>query len=331
MSSHDVSFEERYEELVSELRATSPVASPELRERVRRIAASPVAATTPAARRRPRLGWVLAPAAALAAAAAIVVVVVVVVDDHSTRTTAVPQPSVAALDRTAPKRTANAPEGLGTFGGKAAVAPGSRAQLYEAQLTLRVDDLSGKTQSALRTTRRLGGYVRSVDYGSGADAGKADLVVRVPINRVQQAIVGFSGLGKILDQHVSVRDVQTRLDRRFARITELRAEIPTLSGEELDRAQAELVQLEQAQGRDRQRTSFATVSLHLRTKEAATVVPVAPTRIERAIERAVDVVTAELAAVVYVLLVAGPFLLLGAALVFVGRALRRRSDARLMA
>ena len=322
MSTHDVNpIDGEFAGLVAELRATAPAAPPELRRRVHEVAERPPVSRWPAL--RPRLVWALAPLGAAAVAAA----VVVAVEGHpSSRSTAVPQPSVAALDR-----TAKAPEALSSAAGKAAIAPGARAQLYEAQLTLRVDDLSAKTQSALRETRHLGGYLRSVDYGSGTDAGTADLVVRVPIQRVQQAIVGFSELGKILDQHVSVRDVQTRIDRRFARISELRTEIQSLSGDERERAEAELTRLVQAQARDRQRTSFATVSLHLRTKEAATVVPATPTRIERALERATDVVSAELAALVYVLLVAGPFLLVGAALMAVARALRRRSDARLMA
>ena len=64
-------------------------------------------------------------------------------------------------------------------------------------------------------TRALGGYVRTVDYGEGRGEGTARLVVRVPIGRVQTAILRFSELGTILDQHVSVRDVQPGLDRRF--------------------------------------------------------------------------------------------------------------------
>lgn len=320
MSSHDVNpIDGEFPGLARELRATAPAAPLELRRRVRELAERPAASRRLG--RRPHLAWALAPLGAAAVAAAIVVAVG---SDPSSRSTAVPQPSVAALDR-----TAKAPEALSSAG-KAAIAPGTRSQLYEAQLTLRVDDLSAKTQSALRETRRLGGYLRSVDYGSATAAGTADLVVRVPIQRVQQAIVGFSGLGKILDQHVSVRDVQTRIDRRFAQISELRAELPSLSGAEREGAEAELARLVEAQARDRQRTSFATVSLHLRTKEAAPVVPATPTRIERALERATDVVSAELAAFVYVLLVAGPFLLLGAALAVAARMLRRRSDARLM-
>ena len=170
---------------------------------------------------------------------------------------------------------------------QAPVAPAERAQLYSADITLRVKDLSETTQDALRRTRALGGYVRSVDYGEGDGEGTARLVLRVPIARVQTAILRYSELGTILDQHVSVRDVQPRLDRRFERIAELRRVIPTLAGDELATAQAELEALQTAQQRERRQASFATASLNLTTKDAQVAVPTEPGRIQRALERAV--------------------------------------------
>jgi len=317
MSSHDL-IDEQFEELVAELRSTAPIASPELRARVREIAArqpKPV-------RQRPRLAWVLAPVAAAAVAGAVAVGIVSSGGGTS-------QPTATDAGQSA--KSVQTPEVLAGLARTAPVAPGQRAQLYAARLTLRVADLSAATQRALRTTRRFGGYIRVIEYGSGTKSGTAVLVLRVPIGRVQQAIMTFSELGKILDQHVSVRDAQPTLDRRYARIQELRRAIPSLTGEERARAEAELEALQVAQARDRQRTSFATVSLHLRTKEADVAVPAEPTRIGRALERAARVVGAELAALVYALVVAAPFLLLGAAAILGARALRRRSDARLMA
>jgi hypothetical protein len=308
-------------EIAAELRASAPVAPPELRDRVRGIASREHVAAPP--RRARRLGWAFAPAVAAAMAGAIVVAV------GSLDGSGTPAPTVAAeLGRA--EKSADALQAAGSTA-TSPIQPGDRAQLYLAQLTLRVDDLSGSTQRALRTTRALGGYIRTVDYGSGPKSGTADLVVRVPIDRVQQAIVRFSGLGTILDQQVSVRDVQPTLNRRSVRIAELRRTIPTLSGDERLQAEAELQRLQLAQARDRQRTSFATVALHLQTKEAAIVVPTTPSRIERAFERAADVVTAEVAGVVYALVVAAPFILLGAALAVGTRLVRRRSDARLLA
>ena len=317
MSSHDL-IDERFEEIVAELRFAAPVAPPELRERVRDIS---VRQPAPRARRRPHLAWMLVPAAAIAVAGGIAIGV-----GDSPFTGSTPQPIAADVSRSA--KTAEALTGSTA---RAPIAPGQRAQLYSADLTLRVDELSGATQRALRTTRALGGYIRSVDYGSGATSGTADLVLRVPIGRVQQAIVRFSGIGKILDQHVSLRDAQPALDRRFVRIAELRRTIPTVSGAERLRAEVELRVLQRAQARDRARASFATVSLHLQTKEASAVVPASPGRIERALERATDVVATELAALVYALVVGAPLLLLGVAAFLGARAVRRRSDARLLA
>jgi hypothetical protein len=212
---------------------------------------------------------------------------------------------------------------------QAPIAPAKRAQLYSVTIALRVKDLSETTQDALRKTRALGGYVRSVDYGEGDGEGTARLVLRVPIGRVQTAIMRYSELGTILDQHVSVRDIQPGLNRRFERIAELRRVISTLSGEEQVAAQAELEALQNAQRRERRQASFATASLNLTTKDAV-VVPTEPGRIQRALERAADVLAAETVAIVYAAVVAAPFILLGLVVVIAARAARRRSDRRLL-
>jgi hypothetical protein len=263
---------------------------------------------------------VLAPAAAALAAGAVAVGVLSSGDEQ-------PQQQVAApLVERATKDSATSLRGAVTG---PPVAPAKRAQRYAAEIALRVKDLSDVTQDALRQTRALGGYVRTVDYGEGSGEGTARLVVRVPIGRVQTAILRFSELGTILDQHVSVRDVQPGLDRRFARIAELRRVIPTLSGDDLAAAQVELEALQTAQARERRQASFATVSLDLTTAEKE-VVPTPPGRIERAFEQARDVLAAEAVAVVYAAVVAAPFILLGLVLLIAVRAARSRSDRRLL-
>lgn len=314
MSTHDV-IDEQFDELVRELRSAQPEAPPALRERVREIAARPRVQE-----RRFRLSWVLAPVAATAVAGAIAIGVLSSGGERPQQLATMEAGRTLKQADTAVARASGAP-----------VAPGKRAQLYSADITLRVRDLSGRTQEALRITRGLGGYLRVVDYGEGTGRGTADLVLRVPIGRVQQAIVRFSGLGVILDQHVSVRDVQPQLDRRFRRIAELRRTIPTLAGDDLAAAQAELEALQTAQARERRQASFATVSLHLTTKDEGAAIPEPPNRIERALERAVNVLAAELEALIYVLVVAAPFLALGAALLLAARALRRRGNERLLA
>lgn len=309
-------IDERFDGIVSELRTARPVAPDDLRQRVAAIAARP-----PAPPRKLRVAWVLAPAAAALAAGAVAVGVLSDGDEQPQQQVAAPLVERATKD--------SAVGGLGSFSKAAPVAPARRAQRYAADITLRVKDLSDVTQDALRQTRALGGYVRTVDYGEGRGEGTARLVVRVPIGRVQTAILRFSELGTILDQHVSVRDVQPGLDRRFARIAELQRVIPTLSGDDLAAAQAELEALQTAQARERRQASFATVSLDLTTAEEK-VVPTPPGRIERAFEQAGDVFAAEAVAIVYGAVVAAPFILLGLVLLIAVRAARSRSDKRLL-
>src|SRR5262249_47772453 len=120
-----------------------------------------------------------------------------------------------------------APEALkstntATAGYASIPATPGRAQLYSADLTLKVKDLSSATKRALRLTRSFNGYVRTVDYGSGAQSGTAYLTVRIPVGSVQEAIVKFSALGAIVDQQVSIQDVQPQLDKRFRQMQGVR-------------------------------------------------------------------------------------------------------------
>ena len=89
-------------------------------------------------------------------------------------------------------------------------------------MSLRVNDLSGATQSAVRTTRRLGGFVAGADYATGSKDGNSRLALRVPVANLQKAIASFTQLGTILSQHISVADLQAGLDRLDARIAKAR-------------------------------------------------------------------------------------------------------------
>src|SRR5262249_13119027 len=143
-----------------------------------------------------------------------------------------------------------APKAAG--GGAAGSLPATqgRAQLYDAELTLKVKGLSNATKRALRLTRGFHGYVRSVDYGSASESGSAYMVLRVPVGTVQAAIVKFSALGEIVDQHVSIKDVQPTVDRRFRQMQSIRdaiariqakLETPSLSADERKALENQLV------------------------------------------------------------------------------------------
>src|SRR4051812_19270519 len=247
--------------IVNEIRSAQITASPELRERVRALAAAAPPAPPRAQKRElPWRRWslVLVPAAVAVALAASLAIGLADSGKPKhlsaggggaleTQRKLAPPPVAftgpvaggqgASTDAAAPFSSKTA--------GKAAAgsipATQGRAQLYESELTLKVKDLSGATKRALRLTRDFNGYVRSVDYGSGSDHGNAYMTLRVPVGSVQAAIVKFSALGEIIDQHVSIRDVQPTLDRRFRQMQSIRDSIakiqaklesPTLSADE---------------------------------------------------------------------------------------------------
>jgi len=219
-----------------------------------------------------------------------------------------------------------------------ALAPGGRLQRYETTMQLRVKDLSEATKSAIRTTRALDGYVASADYGTAGSTGDSTLDLRIPIQRVQQAIASFSELGTILSQHISVADLQAQVDTVDRRLAAARATIARLE------AKPSLTPVEQIRLAEAKRTArslrrsrsglvqqgtYASVSLLLTTRKAAAE-PASPGRFDRFWDNASDILGKELIAVLYALIVIGPFALLAAAALLAERARRRRADHRLL-
>ena len=369
-------IDERFGNLVGELRSGEVTASPELRDRVRAIARREP--EPPAERLRARLGLprrrlvlVLAPVA-VALAIAVGLGAFSLAGSTSKRLSAqvartkhaTPAPFIPRA-RSLPIHGVHTQSGIGAYGLNAysqdafgagyvytapddALAPsGSRAQLYSADLRLRVSDLSGTTKEAIRLTRGWGGYLVTVDYGSGQKSGEAYLVVRVPIARVQTAVARLTALGTILDDHVSIRDIQGQLNRRFGQMAGLKAQIATIRARLTDTSlttsrraffeaalaqrQARLAKLQDQQTAQKTRASFATVSLALETKKAAAVVPSKPSRIGEAMHNIGRVLVTEAEIVLYVLLIGAPFVVLGVLLWLSRRSLRRRSDEQLLA
>lgn len=335
MSSPDA-IDGRFHGIVRELKASRPKPPAELRARVLQAAAE-------AAQPRPRPGWrlpqrrltiALAPALVLALAAGIAGGIVASRSDGPAPTALV-QRALAPKERSSTDST--------TLRGQAVAPAAGRAQRYEAELALRVRDVSRAMQRALRLTRSLEGFVRSVDYGEGERAGRADLVVRIPVDRVQEAIVRFSALGEIASQRVSIRDLQPALDRRFRRMQALRAEIARLSRQiaarsadtperralqaKVVRLRSGLVSLRREQARLRRQASFATVSLAV---ERAHEAQVAPGRLGRTLGEVGDALVQELVVVLYGIGLGGPLLALAAIGLLAGSSARRRSAARVL-
>jgi len=340
-------LDERFDELVLELRATQVSAPAGLRDRVEALVkAEPEERPARRQRRRlrlplRRLALVAVPVAVVLAAAGALVGGLATSGGGSRQTSGSLQR--ALVPKALPARPAPAPNASlhAATGAGATIAPSpGRAQLYTADIYLRVKDLSAATKSALATARSLGGYVRSVNYDDGKDSGSAELVLRVPLRAVQTAIVRFSALGTILQQHVDAQDVQPRIDARFRQMQALRLQISKLqklpvtdsTTAKISKLQRELRVLQADQARETREYSFATIALSLTSKQPAKPKPqpVPPSRIDRTLDRAGAILLDEAVVVLYVLIVGGPIALLAAFFLAGGRAVRRRGEARLL-
>jgi hypothetical protein len=336
--SPDTLIDERFDELVATLRAETPATPETLKDRVAAVTATP-----PVERRftTRRILTFAAPAlAGLSLAVALGVGLNAAITSPRSseeRSTAAPRARDAqATQPQTPPLLGALNESSGEEAQKRAAAPGpttGRAQDYNASLLLLVDgtdDLSATTQRALRTTRRLGGYLVSVNYTTPEPGeGTAAVRLRIPVSRVQAAIVEFSGLGRILAQDTRISDLQQPLDELTRSIRRLERRGALAKGAERERLLAQIATLRRQRAEINRRAAFATLNLDLTTHEpkepAAT-----PGRLDRALGDAVGILAAELIIVAYALIVASPLLLLLVAAFFGNRAYRRRADQRLL-
>ena len=342
-------------EIVDELRASRPRASEPLRLQVLSMASvPPVAAPSLLGRLGIRRVALLVPAAAgLAVASALAVGI--------TR----PGPSLrdaARADGTAEKELAQRaseapPISSSTYGGTAdamtaspKTAPGiagERAQRYSASLTLGVEDtdaLSDATQGALSIARDLGGFVVSVRYATG-DQGIASITLRVPSDRSADAVTRLSSLGTILAQNVQIDDLQESLDGMDRMLRQLRAQLATVTSqfegslsaperarllERRAQLQAQLRELRSTRSATAADARLATFQLELRTDEQSSV-PAPASRLDRALDRALEVLAWEAVVTLAIAVAVAPLALLGVGLWAGRRVQRRRNDDRLLA
>ena len=199
----------------------------------------------------------------------------------------------------------------------------------------------------MQIARGYGGYVASVDMNTPGQHGTASLVLRVPVTKVEDAVLRLGQLGDVTAQRVRIQDLQRqanvlqreilklqRDDRRrssaSSRTTRSRRRAAQLQYE-LAEAKRSLAQKTKARASDRARGNArhrlddvlhaAAGGRGRRTSRA---------RLERTLRDAGDFLVLELAWLLYALIVIGPIALLAAAAVLAVRAARRRSDARLL-
>ncbi len=335
--------EARFETVLRELRASAPQAPAQLRERVRGLPEPHIRAF--GFKRRP----------ALAAAAAIAIAVVVGAAaiqgfngspdrkrdglSAEARQLRAPTPKGSRVNPSFKNAFGkSSDEGRSTF---APLIPGSRLQQYDVSMSARVDDLSRATKRAIRTTRRLGGYVAGADYSAGQRTGDSRLDLRVPVQHVQRAIARFTELGTILSQRISVADLQRTVDRLDQRRLEAQTLISELEAKQqrvgltpaeqasLNGAKRTLARLSRSRASLVSEGTYAKISVTLTTRKAAAKHS-APGRFDRFWSDAGDILGKEAIIVLYALVVAGPFVLLAALALLAERARRRRADSRLL-
>jgi Domain of unknown function (DUF4349) len=335
-------------DLIRELQTSRPTASESLRARVRDISTP---AASPARRRRPKLAlprpvFVLVPAAA-----AIVL--------------AVGAAGVAGLagsgaNQSAPTaREANIPSASGSVHGEGqtlapetkadALAPTpGRAQQVDATLTVKVpdsDQVSRAAQDALDLTRSLGGHVQNASVTTG-DQAQATLTLRIPADKTEDAVTRLSALGAIVSQRVSIQDLQERLDALVRRARSVHTQIveitARLESQQLTPEQraaleirrhslgTELASLRRAIRSTHSVASFATVEVSVVTPASLGVAPTT-SRLDRSLDKAVEVLVWEGIVALVILLVAAPLALLALATLLVRRLYRRHEEDRLLA
>lgn len=312
-----------------ELLQMRPVASEALRERVRAIAAAePRRRRSPLDRFSPRrLVLVAVPAAAVLVAA--VAGLSSLGGAQSPRQAGGSPSTLATAADAAPAASAKAGAGE-SFMTTAPVPTQDRAQRYSAQLTIAVEDndaLSQATRSALATVRRLGGYVVSVQYAT-AQSGTAAMTLRVPGEKVQDALTALTGLGTIVAQNVQIDDLQGQLDELTQSEAALRARIARLSARiampgldagtkallvaRRDAARSELGQVRSQTTQVNGEARFATFQLQLQSEQGSALPP-PPSRFDGPLDVAAHILAWEAAAALYALVVAGPLVLVALA------------------
>jgi hypothetical protein len=352
------------ETLLNEIRAARPEAPRALRERVRTLSVREPVREPWLDRIRltlltQNLGWrrlvLVAPAAVAVALVAGGVIGLMRGDvgsrDGEQAATGAPPATVSsdalrvapALPETA-QAAPSAKDATPSAGGAVTPVPG-QLQRFEAELSLRVDDvdeLSEATKRAQQIARDHGGSVAALQYDAPSQGvGTAQITLRIPTAKVQGALAELSQLGTILGQRYGIDDLQqqadslqTQIEQTQRRIAQLLTQLenPNLSAADrvvlqsrLSAARQKLTGLRETLRSTRAEGATSTVYLTLTTEEIQAA-PVGGGRLEGV----KDVLAWEAIALLYAVVIVGPFAILGAIVWLLIKLLRRRETARLL-
>jgi hypothetical protein len=349
------------ESLLREIRAAKPVAPSALRDRVRAIAAEKPAREPFLARFRTRQLVLVAPVTLVVALSAAAVIGLtrdnVVGGGGDSSVTALQSEASPKTDaaRTLPawegydsatKQRALAPTTPSSTGGSGVVPPAvGQLQRYEAELRLRVDDveaLSSATKRAQQIALSQGGSIASLQYDAPAKGiGSSQITLRIPISRVQSAMTQLSALGTIVGQRYGIEDLQVQADSLESQIEAAQKQIAGILGQlesttlsdanravlksRLANARAKLKGLREGLAGTRAEAKTATIYLGL-TTEKIEPAAVGGSRLDDI----KDVLAWEGIALLYALVVAGPFLVAGFLVWLALRLRRRQVETRLL-
>ena len=354
------------ETLLNEIRSTRPAAPSALRDRVRALSVQEPAREPLLDRIRPTWGWrrlvLVAPATIAVALVAGSVIGLTRGDvgsgdgedaasggatnalqtfDRDGDDAATPESSAASP----PIQRALQPTAKDAATGEAVAPVPGQLQRYEAELSLRVDDvnaLSDATKRAQRVALEHGGSIASLQYDAPAQGiGAAQMTLRIPTARVQSALAELAQLGTIVGQRYGIQDLQqqadslqTQIEQLQRRIAQILAQLgnPKVSAENrvvlqsrLSSNRQKLAGLREAMQSTQAEARTATVYLSLTTEEMEASVGGGSR-----LDDVKDVLAWEAIALLYVLVVVGPFLVLGFLVWLAIRLLRRRETTRLL-
>jgi hypothetical protein len=264
-------------DLLDTLRDARLTAPPELRERVRLIAAQ--APATPAR----RITWRRSLIVLVPVAAAIAAAVVFVPRGGKQQATVVreglpPQGLAGASAAKVPSFAAAAANAV-----PRALLPtpsGKRVQSYSASLELQLPTpaaVSAASRRAVAIATSLSGYQQSVSLNAGGKTGYASIVLRIPRNNVRTAMSRLSTLGRVTSENVSIQDLQTQVNTTDQTITRLQRQLATLRTEsqttqvarQIAQLTARVEALQRARASTLRTAHYSTISLQLTTPPPA--------------------------------------------------------------
>jgi hypothetical protein len=246
--------------------------------------------------------------------------------------------------QTQPNALKAAPPAAADSGAPVPPAAG-QLQRYEAELRLRVDDvdaLSTATKSAQRIALSHGGSIASLQYEAPSEGiGSAQITLRVPISKVQSAMTQLSALGTIVGQRYGIEDLQVQADSLESQIEATQRQIAGILGQlesttlsdanravlksRLANARVKLKSLREALAGTRAEAKTATIYLSLTTE---TIEPGAVGG--GPLDNIKDVLAWEAIGLLYAVVIAGPFIIVGFAVWLALRLRRRQVNTRLL-